>query len=75
MIKYGIGLLAILLLTSAFATFSFYPIDGYERTGIKRLKRLEQVKNGEVKESTSIPSGALKSYMDIELNLVSEKNG
>ena len=46
-----------------------YPIDGYERTGIKRLKRLELIQSGEIKSTTPLPSGALRSWEDIRLNL------
>ncbi len=63
-----------LLICSAFTTVNYYPIDGYLRTGIKRLKYLELVKSGELKSTTVIPAGAQKSYMDIDLNLVSKKN-
>lgn len=50
-----------------------YPIDGYERTGIKRLKRLELIEKGEIKEASPFLPGALKSWEDIELNLISQK--
>tara|TARA_R110002051_G_scaffold255120_2_gene314173 strand:+ start:8049 stop:9311 length:1263 start_codon:yes stop_codon:yes gene_type:complete len=67
--------LAIIVLTaSAFTTYTYYPIDGYERTGIKRLKRLELIKSGEIKNVPALPAGALKSYNDIQLNLLSRKN-
>lgn len=49
--------------------FNYYPIDGYAHTGIKRLKRLELIKSGELKDPTKLPEGALKGYMDIALNL------
>ena len=48
-----------------------YPVDGYERTGIKRLKRLELIQSGEIKTTTPLPSGALRSWEDIHLNLTS----
>jgi hypothetical protein len=64
-----IGLLAILCITAAFTTLTLYPIDGYEYTGIKRLKRLELIKSGEIKDGTTLPAGAMKSYLDIQLNL------
>lgn len=54
----------------AFTASHYYPIDGYGHTGIKRLKRLELIKSGELKEPFNLPSGALKSYKDIKLNLV-----
>ncbi|MBA6315025.1 serine hydrolase [Cellulophaga baltica] len=56
----------------AFTTLLYYPIDGYEQTGIKRLLRLELIKNGELKEATPLPEGAKKSWSDIKLNLISK---
>ncbi len=50
-----------------------YPIDGYDLTGIKRLKRLELIQAGEMK-GVPLPSGALKSYTEIELHLLSRKS-
>ncbi|MEJ1223715.1 serine hydrolase [Sediminicola sp. 1XM1-17] len=61
----------LILVCSAFTTMTYYPIDGYEMTGIKRLKRLELIKSGELKDNTTLPPGALKSYSEIELNLLS----
>ena len=62
-------LLAVLTITAAFTAASIYPIDGYEYTGIKRLKRLELIKSGELKDGTVLPPGALKSFSEIQLNL------
>ncbi len=59
----------LLLLLMAF----IYPIDGYERTGIKRLKRLELIQTGEIKTTTPLPAGALKSWEDINLQLTTLK--
>ncbi|WP_299320854.1 serine hydrolase [uncultured Maribacter sp.] len=67
-------LLIVVISASAFTTYTYYPIDGYERTGIKRLKRLEMIKSGEIKDATALPTGAMKSYNDIQLNLLSRKN-
>ncbi len=61
----------LILVCSAFTTMTYYPIDGYEMTGIKRLKRLELIKSGELKDASTLPLGALKSYSEIELNLES----
>ncbi|WP_405399003.1 serine hydrolase [Maribacter sp. Asnod2-G09] len=69
-----IVLLIVVLSASAFTTYKYYPIDGYELTGIKRLKRLEMIKNGEIKDASALPAGAMKSYSDIQLNLLSRKN-
>lgn len=62
----------------AFICWSFvginpYPIDGYSRTGIKRLLRLERIKSGEIQDANTLPSGAMKSYNDIKLNLIFKK--
>lgn len=66
-------LFAILIGCSfAFTTLIIYPIDGYEHTGIKRLKRLELIKNGELKDASPLPAGAMKSWSDIQLNLKSK---
>lgn len=66
-------LLVLFVFCTAFTTLNYYPIDGYAHTGIKRLKRLELIKNGEIKDVTKLPEGAMKSYLDIELNLKSKK--
>ena len=49
-----------------------YPIDGYEFTGINRLKRLQLILEGEIKDTPPIP-GALKSIHDIELHLLGQE--
>lgn len=67
------GLLLVLILGSAFTTYTYYPIDGYERTGIKRLKRLELIKKGEIKDAATLPAGAMKSWSAIKLNLLDRK--
>ena len=64
----------LFLCCSAFTALNYYPIDGYEYTGIKRLKRLELIKNGQIKDATALPVGALKSYDEIELNLISRSS-
>lgn len=66
-------LLTVIIFCSAFTIDTFYPIDGYAHTGIKRLKRLELIKSGEIVEASKLPEGALKSYMDIQLNLTARK--
>ena len=66
-------LLLVLILGSSFTTYTYYPIDGYEQTGIKRLKRLELIKKGEIKDATTLSAGAMKSWSDIKLNLLDRK--
>ncbi|MBT8256414.1 MAG: hypothetical protein KJO23_07725, partial [Bacteroidia bacterium] len=72
--KKTVFLIAIIIVCAAFTTASLYPIDGYEYTGIKRLKRLELVKSGELKDGTILPPGAMKSYSEIQLNLAVRKD-
>ena len=67
----AIGILGLIGL--GFTEFVEYPIDGYERTGIKRLKRLEMIKNGELKDNSPLPEGAKRAWEDIQLNLLSRK--
>lgn len=63
----------VLVLCWTFVGLNPYPIDGYSRTGIKRLLRLERIKSGIIKENLNLPSGALKSYNEIGLSLTSKK--
>jgi len=70
--RYSI-LFLVLFVASAFTTYTYYPIDGYELTGIKRLKRLELIKSGEIKNGTPLPAGAMKSWSEIKLNLLERK--
>lgn len=67
-------LTGVTIFVMVYSMISPYPIDGYERTGIKRLKRLERIKSGEITTNTPLLSGALKSWEDIELNLISRKD-
>lgn len=72
--KKYIKYIVLILVCSAFTTMNYYPIDGYALTGIKRLKRLELIKSGEIKDAATLPLGALKTYSEIELNLLSRSN-
>lgn len=60
-----------ILFSFGFTLVNYYPINGYEHTGIKRLKRLERIKNGEIKDASTLPIGAMKNWNDIQLNLIS----
>lgn len=68
--KIGINHILLLFLCTAFTNVP-YPIDGYEKTHIKRLKRLELIKNGELVETSKLPIGALKPTSEIALQLTS----
>jgi len=49
-----------------------YPYDGYKTTGIKRLKMLELIMDGTIKDKMPLP-GAQKSINDIRLNLMNTR--
>ncbi|WP_299215077.1 serine hydrolase [uncultured Dokdonia sp.] len=49
-----------------------YPIDGYQYSGIKRLKHLQLSISGDLPDA-KLPAGAYKSINDIKLNLLSRK--
>ncbi|MCB0481520.1 MAG: hypothetical protein KDC83_08810 [Flavobacteriales bacterium] len=64
-IKLWISIVLVLLCFS----FTPYPIDGYEVSGIKRLKYVQLVQQGTIKGTMPI-TGAQKSIKDIKLQLV-----
>ena len=53
-------------LVAAIVTMALYPIDGYERTGIKRLKRLEKTLDSTITEYYLKP-GSFKKTEEINL--------
>lgn len=61
-----------LICFSCFLAFGFtanpYPIDGYDTSGIRRLKRLQLILSGDLKDTKPI-AGAMLSIKDIKLNL------
>lgn len=57
-----------MLILSLFGFLFPYPIDGYDHTGIKRLKYLQLIENGEL-PGTKLIKGATKSIDQIGLNL------
>ncbi|QLE00721.1 hypothetical protein HX109_03770 [Galbibacter sp. BG1] len=70
LLPYGI----LTLIFTAFITppeSNAYPIDGYEYSGIKRLKYLQMATSGELPDP-KLPPGSLKSIEDIKLNLKAE---
>jgi len=61
----------LILLTLFLFGFTYpYPIDGYQRTGIKRLEHLRLIEEGRLPGNKLI-KGATKSLSDIKLNLTS----
>ncbi len=58
----------IILLCLCFGLTSFYPYDGFEKTGIKRLKRLELIEKGEL-DGKPLIKGATKTLSEIRLNM------
>lgn len=67
-------ILLLVLLTSCFGftVLPNYPIDGYERTGIRRLLYQQRVLDGEIKGNLNLPPGALFPLSYVHLNLVDE---
>ena len=61
-----------LLLIAAIAIsfgFTIYPINGYKRTGIKRLYQIKKFHDDSI-PYRRIPKGAYKTLEDIKLNLI-----
>ena len=58
--------LALLLVT---ATAFGYPLDGFERTGIRRLKGYQLSNEGKIKQTIKLPPGALAKLADVKLHL------
>jgi len=56
----------------SFGFTAYYPIDGYESTGIKRLYQIHKMQMDSVPYNR-IPFGAYKKLKDIKLNLTSRK--
>jgi hypothetical protein len=68
-------ILAIIVLVGIAISFGFtvYPIDGYNRTGIKRLYQLQKFQDDSIPYKR-IPAGAFKKTEDIKLNLTMVKD-
>ena len=46
-----------------------YPLDGYDRTGIKRLKAFKLVQEGKLRGTAKLPPGAMLTEKEIKLRL------
>ena len=64
MLRYALPLLSLLLAAPAHS----YPIDGYDYSGIRRLRLQQLVQAGEL-PGNKLPPGALKSIDQVGLNL------
>lgn len=64
-------ILSLFTITAIITAF-IYPIDGYDRTGIKRLYRLQKMEQDSI-TNKRIPNGAYLKLKDIKLNLLSRK--
>lgn len=64
-------ILIIACIGISFGFLKFYPIDGYEYTGIKRLYQIKKFQKDSIKY-TRIPKGAYKKWADIKLNLTNK---
>ncbi len=65
-LKYIVLFLSLFIIVSASKP---YPIDGYDQTGIRRLKRLQLIIEGSIKDVKPI-QGALRPSSSIKLNLL-----
>ncbi len=65
-------LLAGLLFFCLIDPIASYPVDGYDSTGIRRLKRLALILEGKL-TGTLPPAGGLKNLQDIRLNLMNPR--
>ncbi len=59
----------LLVLGASMMMAPTYPIDGYDRTGIRRLARLHMIEEGSLQGTANL-SGALRAMDEIKLNLV-----
>ncbi|MEP7362851.1 MAG: hypothetical protein ABI972_06315 [Acidobacteriota bacterium] len=60
--------LALALLLAALSVYG-YPLDGFERTGIRRLKGYALSNEGKIKQTIKLPPGGLAKLADVKLNL------
>lgn len=70
--KNTVKILIVIAIAVSFG-FTFYPIDGYAKTGIKRLYQIQKFQADSVPYNR-IPAGAYKKMEDIKLNLTSVKD-
>ncbi len=64
-------MLGSVVLIGMYSGYPVYPIDGFERTGIRRLERLRLILAGEL-QGRKPPPGARKSWSDVNLWLSSD---
>ena len=60
---------AVALLLAVAAGLNGYPLDGVERTGIRRLKGYALSNAGKIRQTIKLPPGALASLADVKLHL------
>lgn len=70
--KNSMLLIVCIFFTSMTNSKIYYPIDGYQYSGIKRLKHIQLSISGDL-PAVNLPLGAFKSINDIQLNLTSQK--
>lgn len=66
------ALTALLALASA---AHGYPLDGYERTGIRRLRGYALANEGKVRATVKLPPGALRTMAEVKLHLKGVNEG
>lgn len=65
----AVGVITIILAGAVLTAASSYPLDGYERTGIRRLRAYRMILDGEMPGNLSLPAGAQLPESAIRLGL------
>ena len=65
-------IILIILFSFSASQYLTYPIDGYEKTGIRRLLRLQLIQEGKIVDKKAV-AGALKTSKEIKLNLTDKR--
>ncbi len=68
-------LAAVLVAVPAAAWVASYPLDGYEATGIRRLRAYRMILDGQMPGNIVLPNGALLGRQDIRLRLKGVNDG
>ncbi len=63
----------VLIFSFGFTSINDYPIDGYARTGIRRLDYLNKLYKDEIKGRKKLPPGALFPLDHVKLNLMDDR--
>lgn len=71
----AVGVMALVLAGAAVMSASPYPLDGYDRTGIRRLRAYRMILDGEMPGNLRLPAGAELPESAIRLRLAGLNDG